>query len=64
METLVRLARPGDAGGIAQVHVQSWAETYRGLISDEALAARTSYQARQRRETIWRSVIPNPEQVV
>jgi len=31
-------ARGEDAGAIAQVHVQAWRETYRGLIPDSVLA--------------------------
>lgn len=35
---LIRPARLSDAGSIAQVHVQAWRETYRGLIPDSVLA--------------------------
>jgi GNAT superfamily N-acetyltransferase len=34
----VRAAGPGDAAGIASVHVDSWRTTYRGLVPDEHLA--------------------------
>ena len=32
---VVRRARQGDAAAIAQVHVRSWRESYRGLVPDE-----------------------------
>lgn len=35
---VVRRARPGDASAIAQVHVRSWRESYRGLVPDAYLA--------------------------
>lgn len=35
----VRVARVEDAAGMAAVHVQSWQETYRGLVPDEVLDA-------------------------
>ncbi|REJ08217.1 GNAT family N-acetyltransferase [Microbacterium bovistercoris] len=33
----VRPARPADAAGMAEMHVASWRETYRGLMRDEVL---------------------------
>ncbi|MGJ3192088.1 GNAT family N-acetyltransferase [Paenarthrobacter sp. FR1] len=33
----VRGAEPADAPGMAKVHVDTWRETYRGLMSDEVL---------------------------
>ena len=36
---MIREAEPSDARAIAEVHVQSWRESYRGLVPDEALAA-------------------------
>jgi L-amino acid N-acyltransferase YncA len=34
----IRLARPGDVSEVANVHVNSWRETYRGLLPEEYLA--------------------------
>ena len=34
----IRLARPGDASEIANVHVSSWRQTYRGLLPADYLA--------------------------
>jgi ribosomal protein S18 acetylase RimI-like enzyme len=42
---------PGDADGIAQVHVTAWHESYRGIIPDEAVNAFSVEQ----RATFWRS---------
>jgi len=39
---LIRAATPTDAAGIAAVHVQSWRDTYAGLLPDEFLARMTS----------------------
>ncbi|MGQ8874372.1 GNAT family N-acetyltransferase [Paenibacillus sp. TSA_86.1] len=33
----IRLAREGDAQGIAYVHTESWKTTYRGIVPDDAL---------------------------
>ncbi len=33
----VRRAEPADALGMARVHVDTWRETYRGLMSDSEL---------------------------
>jgi GNAT superfamily N-acetyltransferase len=41
MSTFVRLADDKDADAIAQVHVASWHATYRGILPDEQIAART-----------------------
>jgi len=38
--TRIRAARPGDALGIAHVHVQAWKETYSGLIPESILQGR------------------------
>ena len=37
MSIIVRPAKAADAPGIARVHVESWRETYRGLMADELL---------------------------
>jgi GNAT superfamily N-acetyltransferase len=41
----LRDALPGDALKIAQIHIQSWRESYRGIVSDDFLM-RMSLQAR------------------
>ncbi|MCS6801800.1 MAG: GNAT family N-acetyltransferase [Chloroflexota bacterium] len=46
----VRLAVPGDAAGIARVHVDGWKTTYRGIVPDaylDRLSYRRSYEARR-----------------
>lgn len=53
----IRPARPDDAPAIARVHVDSWRETYAGIVPDEVLAS-LSYQ---RREGMWRSGLENPD---
>jgi GNAT superfamily N-acetyltransferase len=37
MHADIRRARPEDAAAMAQVHVESWRQTYRGIMSDELL---------------------------
>lgn len=54
---LVRRAEVADAPAIAAVHVQSWRETYAGLISPDFLDRMTSDAARQRREKSWEATI-------
>lgn len=39
--TVIRQAKPSDAPSIAAVHVQSWRETYQGLMPDAVIASRT-----------------------
>jgi GNAT superfamily N-acetyltransferase len=41
----LREARPGDAQGIARIHLQSWRETYAGIVSPDFLET-ISIQAR------------------
>lgn len=53
---LIREARPGDAAGIARVHVDSWRTTYAGLVSADFLAA----LAYERSEQNWRRGLTNP----
>jgi hypothetical protein len=36
---MIRLATTDDAAALAQIHVQSWLETYMSLVPDEVLAA-------------------------
>lgn len=48
----IRPARLEDAGGIAQVHVDSWRTTYRGLIPDAYLDGLSYYSREQERRRI------------
>lgn len=47
---IIRRARPGDARGIAQVHVTAWRETYRGIVPDSYLDGLSVDE----REAMWR----------
>ena len=53
----VRRAVEADAPAIAHIHVQSWRETYTGLISPEFLDRATNETARRRREDSWRATL-------
>ncbi|NGZ76737.1 GNAT family N-acetyltransferase [Saccharibacillus alkalitolerans] len=53
----IRLARPEDAAGIAQVHVDSWKTTYKGVISDDYLD-QLSVEERWNR---WEKRLTDPE---
>jgi len=55
----IRAAKPGDAAGIAQVHVDSWRTTYAGILPAAVLAS-LSYQ---RRETAWAEILACQEGV-
>jgi ribosomal protein S18 acetylase RimI-like enzyme len=55
-EAVIRSARPDDAPAIARVHVDSWRETYAGIVPDDFLAS-LSYE---RREGMWRSGLEHP----
>lgn len=48
----VRTAEPGDAHGIADVHVQSWRETYQGVVPDRFMGAEALASRRRMWETI------------
>ncbi|WP_225228054.1 GNAT family N-acetyltransferase [Oerskovia rustica] len=50
----VRPARPDDVDAMASVHVESWQQTYRGLMRDEVLDAPDLLPTRQR---FWRAVL-------
>ncbi len=50
----VRQARAEDAKAIARIHVQSWQETYRGLVADEILY-RPDFA--DRRERFWANAL-------
>jgi GNAT superfamily N-acetyltransferase len=45
-EINIRRAVPGDAAGIARVHVDSWRSSYKGIVPDDFLAG-LSYERRQ-----------------
>ena len=53
-----RLARPRDATSIAQVHVESWKQAYRGLMSDEILDD-PEFPARRKR--MWEAILTDPQ---
>lgn len=53
----IRRAVPDDAPALARVHMQSWAETYRGLMPDGFLAAMTTGAWRERRQTLWQQTL-------
>lgn len=59
-ETLLRIAEPRDAHGIAVVHVRSWQEAYRGLMPQKVLDALSIPD----RETGWRAILDDPERRV
>ncbi len=61
---VIRAATPADAPGIAAVHVQSWAETYAGLMPADFLAHMTSPDTQARRETFWAGNIAAGRDVV
>src|SRR3954469_2432456 len=51
----IRMARPGDVSEIANVHVSSWREAYRGLLPAEYLSALNF----RKKIDAWQSVILN-----
>lgn len=53
---LIREARPGDARGIAEVHVASWIAAYTGLLPAEKMA-KLDVEERHR---AWRERLDNP----
>jgi len=57
-EFTVRIAEVEDAAAIAKVHVDSWRTSYRGIVADEFLE-KLSYE---RRETMWKNELSNPDQ--
>lgn len=52
--TEVRMAMPADSAGMARVHVASWQETYRGMMSDEIL---DDPEFINRRERFWAAAL-------
>ncbi len=59
-KVLIRKAQLSDAKGIAFVHVQSWVETYTGLMPDELLAKSTI----EGREKLWNQILAEPKEKV
>lgn len=53
----VREARPTDAADMARVHVASWQETYRGLMSDDVL---DDPDFISKRERFWTAALTDP----
>ncbi|PTA68823.1 GNAT family N-acetyltransferase [Deinococcus arcticus] len=49
----IRPAMPEDAAAIAALHVDSWRETYAGLMPDDFLARMTDEAQRARRAAFW-----------
>jgi ribosomal protein S18 acetylase RimI-like enzyme len=52
-----RLATAADVDRIAEIHVASWRDAYRGLVPDEALEDRTI----EKRITQWKGWLEDPE---
>jgi ribosomal protein S18 acetylase RimI-like enzyme len=52
----IRPATAHDAAAIANVHVESWRTTYKGIVPDDFLAGLSDAP----REQIWRQVLINP----
>jgi ribosomal protein S18 acetylase RimI-like enzyme len=53
----IREAIPEDASGIAQVHIQSWQTSYRGMVPDEVL----DNLSIKRREGYWQQITSGSE---
>lgn len=49
---IIRKAGPGDAAGIARVHIDTWRVTYRDIIPEDFLS-RMSYERRQENWKEW-----------
>jgi L-amino acid N-acyltransferase YncA len=60
MKCLIRQATLHDAPSIAQVHVETWAAAYRGLVPAEIIAARTV----ELRTGQWAAAISDPGSLV
>lgn len=56
MTALIRRAEPGDAAGIAEVHVASWRTTYPGMLPDRYLVALSERASRER----WTRLLADP----
>ncbi|HTV72721.1 MAG TPA: GNAT family N-acetyltransferase [Candidatus Acidoferrales bacterium] len=59
MGVRIRTAVPNDAGAIARVHVASWHATYRGLVPDEVIDARTVEVRREQ----WAPLLEKPNRI-
>lgn len=57
---MIRLAHTKDAFQIAQVHVESWYETYKSIVREEILEQLSVDQ----KMSIWEIVIDDPHQAV
>ena len=60
-EMTLRIAKPGDARAIAEIHVAAWRAAYRGLMPDDFLAALSV----EERTEMWSGALsrPSPSQV-
>lgn len=56
----VRRATPDDLPGVLDVFLGCWRESYRGILSDQAIAAMTDDRA----EALWRRVLASSEGAV
>ncbi|WP_089606018.1 GNAT family N-acetyltransferase [Acinetobacter piscicola] len=54
---MIRIAVANDAQQIAEIHVQSWKETYTGIIKPEVL----NNLSVPKRLTLWQQIIPDPD---
>jgi ribosomal protein S18 acetylase RimI-like enzyme len=59
VRTTLRTAQPEDAPGIARAHVAAWDGAFRGIVSDDAIAARTL----EVRIAQWAEILRRPERV-
>ena len=57
LDFVVRRAEPADAAGMATVHVDTWRETYRGLMSDAVLDGPGLLRWR---EEFWAAALTDP----
>jgi L-amino acid N-acyltransferase YncA len=53
MNFIIREAKIEDASGIANVHVDSWIETYTGIVPDKYL----STLSKEKKQEMWESII-------
>ncbi len=57
---MVRPARAGDAASLARVQVESWRQTFAGIVPASLLAELTSREAETLWQERWREAITNP----
>ena len=62
--TELRAAVPDDAAQMAGVHIQSWLETYAGLMPGGFLERMTDDRMRELREANWRRTVHDNDEVV